>query len=120
MSEYLVPIVLFLTIGAVVSLNFYFRFRTRQAIQATVRTAIEQGQQLTPEVLEGLSDSLNSKNGDLRRGVISLFLGLGVLAFSVLLGEEDAMGPLMAISAFPILIGNAYLGLWFFLKKKKA
>lgn len=119
MSESLVPVVLFLTIGLVVSLNFYFRFRTRQAIQATVRTAIEQGQQLTPEVLEGLSDSLNSKNGDLRRGVISLFLGLGVLVFSLLLGEEEAEGPLMAISAFPILLGAAYLGLWFFLKRNR-
>jgi len=119
MSESLIPVVLFLTIGLVVSLSFYFRFRTRQAIQATVRIAIEQGQQLTPEVLEGLSDSLNSKNGDLRRGVISLFLGLGVLVFSLLLGEEEAEGPLLAISAFPILLGTAYLGLWFFLKRNR-
>jgi hypothetical protein len=119
MSDSLVPVVLFVTIGLVVSLHFYFRFRTRQAIQATVRTAIEQGQQLTPEVLEGLSDSLNSKNGDLRRGVISLFLGLGVLVFSLLLGEEEAEGPLTAISAFPILLGTAYLGLWFFLKRNR-
>lgn len=116
----LVPIVLFLTIGGVISLIYYFRYRTRQAIQQTVRTALEQGQQLTPEVLEGLSDSLNSKNADLRRGVISITLGLALFAFGNLLGEPDARGPLMAIAAFPALIGVAYLGLWFFLKRKDA
>jgi len=116
----LVPIVLFLTIGGVVALNFFFRYRTRQNIQKTIRAAIEQGQQLTPEVLEGLTDSLNSKFGDLRRGVISLSIGLGVFAFGVLLGEEDAEKPLIAISAFPVLVGIAYLGLWFFLKKARS
>jgi len=114
----LVPIFLFLTIGGVISLNFYFRYRTRQNIQTTIRAAIEQGQQLTPEVLEGLTDSLSSKFGDLRRGVISLFIGLGIFAFGLLLGEEEAKAPLTAIAAFPVLIGIAYLGLWFFLKKR--
>ena len=115
----LVPIVLFLTIGGVIMLNFYFRYRTRQAIQLTVRTAIENGQQLTPDVLEGLTESMNSRNGDLRRGIISITIGVAIAAFALLLGEEDAVGPLTAISAFPILIGLAYLGLWFFLKRKQ-
>ena len=115
----LVPIVLFLTIGGVVSLIYYFRYRTRQAIQLTVRTAIEQGQNLTPEVLEGLTDSLQSRNADLRRGVISITVGLALFAFGNLIGEEDAKAPLMAVSAFPMLIGLAYLGLWFFLKRER-
>ena len=62
----LVPIVLFLTIGGVIMLNFYFRYRTRQAIQLTVRTAIENGQQLTPDVLEGLTESMNSRSASKR------------------------------------------------------
>jgi hypothetical protein len=119
MSENLIPIVLFITIGGVIALNFYFRNRTRQAVQQTVRAAIEKGQQLTPEVLEGLTDSLNSRNGDLRRGVISLTIGIAIFAFGMLLGEEDATAPLTAIAAFPVLIGIAYLGLWFFLKRKQ-
>jgi hypothetical protein len=86
MPETMVPIVLFLTIGAVIMLNFYFRYRTRQAIQLTVRTAIEQGQQLTPDVLEGLTDSMNSRNGDLRRGIISITIGVAIAAFVRLLG----------------------------------
>ena len=115
----LVPIVLFLTIGGVVSLIYYFRYRTRQAIQETVRTALEQGQNLTPEVLERLTDSLQSRNADLRHGVISITVGLALFAFGNLIGEEDARAPLMAISAFPTLIGFAYLGLWYFLKRER-
>ena len=119
MTEDLIPIVLFLTIGGVIALNLYFRYRTRQAIQQTVRTAIEQGQALTPEVLEGLTDSFNSRHGDLRRGIISVTIGIAVFAFGMLLGEEDAAAPLTAIAAFPFLIGIAYLGLWFFLKRNQ-
>lgn len=119
MTDDLIPIVLFLTIGGVVSLIYYFRYRTRQAIQQTVRTALEQGQTLTPEVLEGLTDSLQSRNADLRRGVISITIGIAIFAFGNLVGEEDARAPLMAISAFPTLIGLAYLGLWFFLKRER-
>ena len=119
MEDTLVPIALFLTIGLVLAFNFYFRYRTRQTVQATVRTAIEQGQQLTPEVLEGLTDSLNSRNADLRRGIISVAIGLGLLVFAQAIGEPDVVGPLMGISAFPLLIGAAYLGLWYFLKRKQ-
>jgi len=118
MEDIVVPVVLFLTIGGVLALGFLFRYRTRLAIQATVRTAIEQGQNLTPEVLEGLTDSLNSRNSDLRRGVISVALGIALFAFGILLGEEDAVAPLVALSVFPFLIGVAYLGLWFYLKRE--
>ncbi len=115
--EMLIPIVLFIVTGIVMVLFFYFRHRTRGEIQLTVRTAMEQGQQLTPEVLESLTDSLHSRNGDLRRGVISIAIGGAFFAFATLLGQEEAIGPLRAISAFPFLVGVAYLGLWFFLKR---
>jgi hypothetical protein len=117
-EDILVPISLFLVIGTVISLSFYFRYRTRQEIQSTVRAAIERGQELTPEVLDGLSDALNSRHGDLRRGVISLAIGIALFLFAGLIGEPDAEGPLRAISAFPLLLGAGYLGLWFFLRRK--
>ena len=114
----MIPIVMFLVFGLVIIGYFYFRHRTRQEIQATVRSAMEHGQQLTPEVLEGLSDSLNSRHGDLRRGVISMALGIAFFLFAGFLGQEEAVGPLRAVSTFPFLIGIAYLALWFFTKRK--
>lgn len=117
--EDLIPIVLFITIGAVFALAFYLKYRTRHDVQNTVRAAIDRGESLSPELIETLSVSISSPFSDLRKGVISLALGAGGMCFAVLLGEEDATGPIMAMSAFPILLGIAYLGLWYFIGRKK-
>ncbi len=109
-----IPIVMFIAIAVVMCVFYYLRHRTRQAVQETVRTAIEQGQQLTPEILERLGQSPQPKGSDLRRGVILISVGLGLAAFGALVGEEDAMRPLLAIGSLPLLIGIAYLGLWRF------
>lgn len=112
-----VPIVMFASFGVVLSLFFFFRFRIRKEVQHTLRVAIEQGQELTPEVLDRLGES-TSGVADLRRGVLSMAVGIGVAAFGIFLGEEDALRPMLAISAFPFLVGLAYLGLWKFREQK--
>lgn len=114
----LTPIVLFLTIGGTFALAFYFRYRTRHDVQQTVRTAIERGDPLSPEIIETLASSLTSPFADLRRGIISLAVGAAVCLMAILLDEPDATGPLTALSMFPILIGLAYLGLWFFIGRR--
>lgn len=114
-SEILVPIVLFISIATVFGLAFMYRARQREQVQLTVRHAIDKGQELTPELLEKLgSEGGRGRNADLRRGVIAAALGLGVGSFGLILGEEDAMRPLLAVGAVPLLIGLAYLGLWRF------
>ena len=114
-----VPIVLFLSLAGVLALVIYFRFRTRREIQNTVRAAIERGQELSPELIEGLMESLTTKHADLRRGVISIAIGISFFLFAGLIGREEAEGPLMAIAMFPLLIGVGYLGLWFFIGRNK-
>ena len=114
----LVPIVMFIAIAAVLCVYYYLRYRTTQAVQETVRTAIEQGQELTPEILERLGQAPKPQKSDLRRGVILMGVGLGLAAFGLLVGEEEAMQPLMAIGSVPLLIGIAYLGLWKFGKSE--
>lgn len=119
MSVDLIPIVLFLTIGGVFALAFYLKYRTRHDVQNTVRAAIERGESLSPELIETLATSISSPYADLRKGVISLALGAAGMSFAALIGEEDAMGPIMALSTFPILVGIAYLGLWYFIGRSK-
>ena len=109
---FMVPITLFIAIAVVLCAVVYFRHRTKQAVQQTVRSAIEQGQQLTPEILERLGKSPQPKNADLRRGVISISIGLGIAAFGALVGEQDAVRPMLALASLPVLVGIAYLGLW--------
>ncbi len=113
-TEMLVPITLFISIAAVFAVAFIYRARQREQIQVTVRQAIDKGQELTPELLEKLGDTGVRPHSDLRRGVISVALGLGIGLFGAILGEADAVRPLVAIGAIPFLIGLAYLGLWKF------
>jgi hypothetical protein len=112
----MIPITMFIAIVLVVWIVVAFRYRARRDVQATYRAAIERGQELTPEILEKLGET-KAKNGDLRRGIILAGAGLGVAAFGLLLGEADAVRPLVAIGAFPFLVGLAYLGLWKFSPK---
>lgn len=109
-----IPIALFIAVTIVVCIFFYFRYRNAAEIQRTARIAIEQGQQLSPEFLSNLSMAAQATSSDLRRGVIAIAIGLGLVAFGLLVGEEDARQPLLAIGSLPMIIGVAYLGLWKF------
>lgn len=116
--ERMIPIVLFIAIAVVVCVYFYLRHRTSQSVQETVRTAIEQGQQLTPDILERLGQPPRrpkSENADLRRGTIFITIGLGIAAFVAWSGDFHGPATLpLALGALPFLIGIAYLGLWRF------
>ena len=120
-----VPIVMFIAIAVVLCVYYYLRHRTGEAVQKTVQTAIEQGQELTPEILERLGQTpkrkpADLKLADLRRGVILISVGVGIAAFGALVGEDHATRPLLAIGTLPFLIGVAYLGLWKFGKSDKS
>lgn len=110
----LVPIVLFLVIGGTLGVVEYFKYRRRRDLQGTIRAAIEKGQELPAEVLETISNPRKKpkKDQDLRRGVVLIAVGLGIGAFGYLVGEEDAIGPLMGIGSIPLLIGLGLTLLW--------
>lgn len=114
MIPIVVPTVTMLVIGGTIALITYFRFRRRREVQETIRIAIEKGQELPTEFLETISSPKNrpKKDQDLRRGVVLTAVGLGIGAFGVLVGEDDAVGPLMGIGSIPFLIGLALTALW--------
>ena len=114
MSELMVPITLFLSIAVVIVLALYYRYRGRVEVQMSLRQAIEGGQQLTPEFLKLLGDPPRHPQADLRRGIVILALAAAFALFGLLLGEEDAVQPLLAVASFPGVIGVAYLLLWKF------
>jgi len=107
-----VPIVLFLAIALTYCAKYYFAHRSRQDVQATVRTAIERGEALTPELLDRLVEPQTPKRNDLRRGVVGIALGIALFAIGLVIGDDDAMRSLAAISLVPLLLGIAYLVLW--------
>ena len=118
MLALMIPIVamtvpVLVTLG-IVGLVTYFRFRRRREVQETIRIAIEKGQELPTEFLETISSPKEEpkKDQDLRRGVVLIAVGLGIGAFGFLVGEADAVGPLMGIGSIPLLIGLALTALW--------
>ena len=118
----IVPSVMFIALAVVLGLLLYFRHKNRAELQATVRQAIEQGQQLSPELLERLGQPTQSEHADLRKGAIAIAIALAfaALAFGVSQEDAEALGPMLGIAAFPFLIGLAYVGFWRFAGNKKA
>ena len=114
MVEIWVPMTMFISIAVILTVYFHFRFRTRKEMQGTIRTALEKETNLTPEFLDQLRTSLVPVRSDLRRGVLSMALAVGLVVFAYMLNEEDATHILIGSAAFPFVIGVAYLGLWKF------
>lgn len=101
--------IMFLCIALVLALLVWFRYRGKEDTQVTIRMAIDKGQELSPELIENLVNPRVSPVRDLRRGVISVLLAVGIALFGVILGEQDAVRPLLGIAMFPLSIGAGFL-----------
>jgi len=104
-----VPLSMFIGLSVVLSLWVWFRYKAKRDLQETIRTAIEKGQGLSPELIENLVNPPVSPQRDLRRGVISVLVAVAIALFAVFLNEGDALGPLLGISMFPLSIGAGFL-----------
>ena len=118
--EILIPISLFVCFTVVLVFATWYRHRTQAGLQQTIRTALDRGVELTPEVIESLGQPKPRPYSDLRRALVALAIGVGFIAFGVILDEDDAVRPLVAIGAFPILIGIAYLVMWRFEERRNS
>ena len=122
--EILIPLAPFIMVVAIIAIPAWLKSRDRREMQATLRSAIEKGQPLPPEIIEAMSkDSVKppaTAHRDMRVGVIWLAVGLGIAVFGWLIGYEDmdATYPIMGIAAIPGLIGLAFIVLSFFNKNK--
>jgi hypothetical protein len=109
MNEVWIPIVMFISVAAVFVFFFWFRYRGRAEMQSTIRAALDKGQELTPDIIDRLGQPTPREHADRRRAVIAIAIGIAVAAFGFILGEEDAVRPFLAISAFPFALGIAFL-----------
>ncbi|MNE35446.1 hypothetical protein D3C80_1292060 [compost metagenome] len=122
--EEFIPVAFFIMIGAIVIVPSWLKSKERKEMQATLRSAIERGQPLPPEVIDSLSkDNIKppaTAARDLRVGVILLALSLGfaLFGYAVSFAEMDAFYPLVGIAAVPGMIGLAFIVLSFFNKNK--
>ena len=121
MAEEFIPIVMFAGLTIVVSLFFWFRYRARSDMQATVRTAIQQGQELSPEIVDRLGQPRRHKDQDLRLALIWLAIAVGLALCGYFIPDPSghAWGGMMATAAFPFCIGIAYLIMWRFASREQ-
>ena len=120
MSGEMIPIVMFIGLTIVLCLFFWFRMRTRRDMQKTIRTALDKGQELSPEIIDRLGSPKPAKDKDLRVALVwlALALGLGVFGFVFPEYEEELQKIFLGIAAFPFFIGTAYFVMWRFTEKQ--
>jgi hypothetical protein len=112
MAQELIPIVLFLVLGAIALGYFYWNNKNRQSVMETVQKAIETGGEFSPELLSQLGAAVNPRVRDLRRGIIFLALGVAGLLCSLFFDIADVVNGIRAGSMFPLLLGGGFLLVW--------
>ncbi len=119
--EIVVPTGMFAAIVAAIWLVNWFAMRKRAEAFATLRLAIEKGQEITPAAMEAMSRMKHPK-ADLRSGIlcIALALAFGALAAIVGSAEPEAIRPMLGVGVFPLFLGLAFIGLHVFTNDKPA
>ena len=124
--EILIPLAPFLMVVAIVAIPAWLKSRDRREMQQTLRTAIEKGQALPPEVIDALSQdaakTVPSAARDLRVGVIWLAVAIGIAAagwgLSYADGDSEIFYVMGGLCAIPGFIWLAFIVLSFFNKNK--
>jgi len=112
MSEVMIPIVLFIVLGFTVMGYFYWNYQNRVTIMKTVKKAMDQGKELTPELLVQLGAAGNPRIRDMRRGVVFLSLGVAGILCSMFFTDADVTNGIRAGSVFPLMLGVGFLVVW--------
>lgn len=118
-EDILVPLFFFASIPLVIYIVSVFNARKRKTIHETIRHAIDSGQPISSELIEKMSAVADPIRADLRRGVLAIAFGIAFSILAIVIGIEEGQPifPMFGVSAFPIIMGLAYLGLWAGAKK---
>lgn len=125
MEDIFVPLFFFSFLSAIIIVPAVLRYRDRARLHETMRIAIERGEPMPPELIESLQKGWRtnpSSYRDLRRGVIFIGIGLGLIAMGVALGQfagPEAMYGTMSAGMIPGFIGLGFLLLWFFTRNRE-
>jgi hypothetical protein len=93
----------------VVGLIMFFSYWKARSLHRTVRLMVEKGQPV-PDALFATPHSPAKQRSDMRRGVILMMVGFGVM---ILFGAmDDWDGGAWALGIIPFLIGAGYLLVW--------
>jgi len=120
MEEVLVPIVLFATVPLIIWAVSHYRYKARVKSSEIMKAMVDKGDQLTPEIIQSLGVKPQNHHGDLKTGLILVAIGLATVLFGGVIPEDEAQQVFGGLAMFPLLVGIAYIGFWFFLGRKAA
>ena len=112
MAEEMIPVTLFIVLGAILLAYFYWNYQNRVTIMKTVDKALDQGKELTPELLVQLGAAGNPRIRDMRRGVVFLSLGVAGILCSLFFADSEVVNGIRAGSVFPLMLGLGFLIVW--------
>jgi hypothetical protein len=118
--ELWIPIIGMITfwggLAAIILVPRYLKSKEREALQATLRLAIEKGQSLPPEVVDAMTRDarpIPSASRDLRAGIVWLGIAAGLVGLAYAFGysgdASEAFWPFIGFACIPGFIGVAYL-----------
>jgi hypothetical protein len=108
----IVAIVFMTLFGApvlIVAVIMYFGFSKNRMMHRTIRMMVEKGQPVPAALLAPPPPAVRQRS-DMRRGVVLVMVGLGVMLFFGAVNEWE--GGAWAIGIIPFLIGLGYLLVW--------
>jgi hypothetical protein len=112
MAGEFIPMVLFVVIGFTMVGFFYWNHKNRLAIMETVQKAIDNGSELTSDLLIKLGAAANPRARDLRRGIVILSIGVAGLLCSLFFNDAEVVSGVRAGSMFPLMMGIGFLLVW--------
>ena len=93
----------------IVAAIMFFSYLKSRSLHRTVREMVEKGQPVPPELFATPGTRIRTRS-DLRRGVILVTIGVGLIIFFGAVSDWERGGP-WVIGVIPLLIGAAYLAL---------
>jgi hypothetical protein len=92
----------------IVAVIMYFSFSKTRALHRTVQMMVEKGQEVPVALLN--PPPAQRQRSDLRRGVVLVMIGLGLMIFFA--AANDWEGGAWSLGIIPFLIGAGYLLVW--------
>lgn len=107
--EIVVPAIVFGSMVLIFWIVFNMAAKRRAAELETVRSIVDKTGEVTPELIQAIGKPRKVKNADLRKGLILIAIAVAFWGLAVLIGQEEAMGPMMGVAMFPGLVGLVYV-----------
>jgi ABC-type phosphate transport system permease subunit len=108
--------------AAVLIVNQLARIVRTMILHRTIRKGIEHNSPMTPDLFARIEEQKSSSGGlgDDRIGLVLLAIGLATVGFGLIQGNAENIRNLSSIALFPLFVGAALFGRWYFRRRAGA